>query len=93
MKAHLTGYFWMYRCVYLLHSACKRIFAPITQLNFATILQICCTFFAYNVFKIAFDLFCFVRLLLASTTSELRLHIKCVRDCYVRVLFTNTRTC
>ena len=43
------------------------------------ILQICCTFFAYNVFKIAFVLFCFasesVRLLLASTSSELRLYI------------------
>ena len=56
------------------------------QLNlFATILQICFIFFTYNVFKIAFVLFCYVsesvRLLLASTTSELRLYIKCVSDC------------
>ena len=33
MKAHLTGYFWTYRCVYLLDSACKRIFVIITQLG------------------------------------------------------------
>ena len=31
MKAHLTGYFWTYR-VYLLNSACKRIFVFITEL-------------------------------------------------------------
>ena len=54
-------------------------------MDFSTILQICCTFFTYNVFKIGFVLFCFgsesVRLLLASTTSEPRSYIKCVRDC------------
>ena len=59
MKAHLTGYFWTYRCVYLLDSACKRIFVFITQLvryNFSNLLY----FFTYNVFRIAFVLFCFV---------------------------------
>ena len=77
MNAHLTGYFWTYRCVYLLDSACKRIFVIITQLvrySSSNLLY----FFTY-VFKIAFVLFCFVsesvRLLLASTSSELRLYI------------------
>ena len=61
MKAHLTGYFWTYRCVYLLDSACKRIFVFITQVvryNFSNLLH----FFTYNVFRIAFVLFCFVSL-------------------------------
>ena len=48
-----------YRCVYLLDSACKRIFIFITQLVRYNS-SICCTFFTYNVFKIAFVLFCFV---------------------------------
>ena len=58
MKAYLTGYFWTYRCIYLLDSAFKRIFVIITHLgqcNSANLLL----FFTYNVFKIAFVLFCF----------------------------------
>ena len=78
MKAHLTGYFLTYRCVYLLDSAgkgCSLQFFKFVVLFSRMI----------DVFKIGFVLLCFgsesVRLLLASTTSELRSYIKCVRDC------------
>ena len=68
-----------YRCVYLHDSSCKRIFVFITQL----VPNNSSNFTSYNVFKIAFVLFCFVsesvRLWLARMTSELRLSIKCVR--------------
>ena len=76
MKAHLTGYFLTYRSVYLLDSACRLL---------ATILQICCSF--SRIMFLKSNLFYFVlvakdvRLLLASTSSELRSYIKCVTDC------------
>ena len=72
MKAHLTG------CrVYLLDSACKRIFVFITQLvryNFSNLLY----FFTYNVFRIAFVLFCFV-----SVSVRLCLRARPVNSDYI----------
>ena len=89
MKAHLTSYFLTYRCVYLLDSACKGC-----SLHFFKFVVLFSRMFLKSDLIV---LFCFgsesVRLLLSSTTSELRSCIKCVRDCSVRVLFTNTRTC
>ena len=77
----------MYRCVYLLFTQLVKEFSYLYNSTCSLKFFKCCTFLTYNVFKVAFILFCFVsesvRLLLASTSSELRLYIKCVRDCYL----------
>ena len=92
MKAYLIDYFWTSGYVYLFDSACKTILVNYNSTCSLQFFIIVVLFSRIMFFKSHFLFVCeSVRLLLASTSSELRFYIKCVRDSQVRVLFTNTR--